>query len=153
MSIRIEQCVVLNILKHFRNTHSSFNNQTHCGGRMYGVVNDESIVEVTGSTPKSGEGKLKMAKDIVGQNCYCVGMYVCGGSKDLTEQQLEYLTKVKENIGSSFVVYINPTESLKRNSLVMEGYVLENESTKELKRVNIVLYTSSLQKNFIAQME
>lgn len=150
-SIEVSQTVVLNILKHFKNSQASYNNETRCSGRLFGTYDEKSFY-VSASHAKSDEGKIVSFKTPIVNDNYCIGMYICGGNTDIADGQIAALDAIRKTVSHVIVIVINPVECLEMGKMEVKGYVLKQHPKKELVSTETSISVSTLEKQFMASI-
>ena len=127
--IKITPLTLFSILKHYKNSSCCFFPEKKISGRIFGTFFENFII-LTNSHAKNAENKFKSKKDIIKNDNFCVGIYVCG-TFGISDQVVKYVADIEQEVGMACVVCIEPNESIKKGSLEMKGFVMKNGELKE----------------------
>ena len=149
--IEVSQTTVLNIIKHFKNSQASYNNETRCSGRLFGTYDHQSFY-VSASHAKSDEGKIVSHKTPIVNDNYCIGMYLCGSNTEITESQIAALDSIRKTVSNVIVLVINPQECLEKGKMDIKGYLFKTYPKKELIATETSISVSILEQQFMASI-
>lgn len=155
MQVKVANVVLMEVIKHFKNTKASWETDTRCIGRIYGSIAEE--VTISSAFPKEGR---TTEKALMTQDDNCIGIYICGGNTEIRQKQLDEMIAIRteKNIDRPVLLVVDTERSLSERALKLRAYTLKAgvESTtavsEAFEEASIAVASSSLEKQFFANI-